>query len=187
MTNLYVATRVLTAMGTVLRAFWEQLVCRICGIPAEDVRAFKVSELCGYVEHELTENKKQTFLICFLPFTLNFILSICFLLGGAYKIVYVGDLKTLTGYLFFWLGISFAANCVPSFEDVLSFKDFFYSKDSNVVLKVILAPFFAVIYGFSILERYSLTFVAAIIFAIAFPYIFSYLFPVITTIVQMLS
>lgn len=187
MTNLYVATRVLTALGAVLRAFWEQLVCRLCGIPVEDVRAFKVDELCGHVEHELTENKKQAFLICFLPFTLNFILSVCFLLGGAYKIVYIGDFKTLTGYLFFWLGISFAANCVPSFEDVLSFKDFFYGKDSNVALKVILAPFFAVIYGFSFLERYSLTFLAAIGFAIAFPYIFSYLFPVIITIAQMLS
>ena len=182
MINLYVATRVLTAMGAMLRAFWEQLVCRICGIPAEDVRVFKVSELCGHVEHELTENKKQTFFHRTIP-----LIEYCFLLGGAYKIVYVGDLKTLTGYLFFWLGISFAANCVPSFEDVLSFKDFFYSKDSNIVLKVILAPFFAIIYGFSVLERYSLTFVAAILFAIAFPYIFSYLFPAIVTISQMVS
>ena len=66
-------------------------------------------------------------------------------------------------------------------------KGFFYSKDSNIVLKVILAPFFAIIYGFSILERYSLTFVAAILFAIAFPYIFSYLFPAIVTISQMVS
>ena len=187
MTNLYVATRVLTAMGAVLRAFWEHLVCRICGIPAEDVRAFKVNEFCGHVEHEVTENKKQTCLSCFLPIVLNFILSVCFLLGGAYKIVYIGDFKTLTGYLLFWLGISFAANCVPSFEDVLSFKDFFYGKDSNIVLKVILAPFFAVIYGFSILERYSLTFVAAIGFAIAFPYVFSYIFPAIVTISQMVA
>ena len=187
MTNLYVATRVLTFFGAMLRTFWEQLVCRICGIPVEDVRAFKVSELCGHVEHELTENKKQTFLICFLPFVLNFILSVCFLLGGAYKIVYIGDMKTLTGYLFFLLGISFAANCVPSFEDVLSFKDFFYSEKSNKILKIVLAPFFAVIYGFSFLERYSLTLVAAIGFSIAFPYVFSYLFPLIISISQMLS
>lgn len=187
MINLYVATRVLTSVGAVLRTFWEHLVCRICGIPVEDVRAFKVDELCGHVEHELTENRKQTFLMCFLPFTLNFILSVCFLLGGAYKIVYIGDFKTLTGFLFFWLGISFASNCVPAFENVLSFKDFFYSKDSNVALKIILAPFFAVIYGFSILERYSLTFVAAIAFAIAFPYVFSYLFPVIIKISQLLA
>ena len=95
MTNLYVATRVLTFFGTVMRAFWEQVVCRICAVPVEDVRAFKVSELCGHVEHELIKKKSHIFLVCWLPFTLNFILSCCFLLSGAYRVVYVVMLRTL--------------------------------------------------------------------------------------------
>lgn len=187
MTNLYVATRVLTFFGTVLRCFWEQLVCRICGIPAEDVRPFKVSEICGHVEHELVKTKKQAFLICFVPFFFNFVLSVCFLLGGAYKLVFIGDFKTLTGYLFFWLGISLAANCVPSFEDVLSFKDVFYGEQSNKFLKVVLAPFYWVIYGLSFIERYSVTFVLSIIFSVAFPYIFNIFFPLIISISQINS
>ena len=186
MTNLYVATRVLTFFGTVMRAFWEQVVCRICAVPVEDVRAFKVSELCGHVEHELIKKKSHIFLVCWLPFTLNFILSCCFLLSGAYRVVYVGDVKNISYWALLWLGISFAANCVPSFEDVLSFKDAFYTKDTNLIVRILLAPFFAVIYGFAILERYSLTFVIAILFAMVFPQIFNVFFPIINSLLQLI-
>lgn len=186
MTNLYVVTRVLTFFGTVMRAFWEQVTCRLCGIPVEDVRAFKVSELCGHVEHELIKKKSHIFLVCWLPFTINFIFACCFLLSGAYRVLYVGDIKTVTSWVFLWLGISFAANCVPSFEDALSFKDVFYTKDTNLFVKIILAPFFAVIYGFGILERYSVTLIIAVLFAFVFPQIFNVFFPIITTLSQML-
>ncbi|MEE1504496.1 MAG: hypothetical protein UGF89_09670 [Acutalibacteraceae bacterium] len=187
MINLYVATRVLTVFGTIMRAFWEQVACRLCGIPVEDVRAFKVSELCGHIEHELIKNKKHSFIICWLPFTLNFILSVCFLLSGAYRVIYVGDVKTITSWVFLWLGVSFAANCVPSFEDVLSFKENFYNSETKTIVKVLLAPFFAVVYGFSILERYSLTFVVAILFALVFPKIANMFFPLAITVSQMFN
>ena len=187
MTNLYITTRVLTFFGTIVRAFWEQIVCRVCGIPVEDVRAFKVSELCGHVEHELIKNKKHIFFLCFMPFVFNFIFSCCFLLSGAYRVIYVGDIKSVTSWVFLWLGISFAANCVPSFEDVLSFKECFYNEETKSVVKILLAPFFAVIYGFSILERYSVTLIIAVLFAIVFPKIVNVLFPVVITLSQMLS
>lgn len=187
MTNLYVATRVLTVFGAVMRAFWEQIACRICGIPVEDVRAFKVSELCGHIEHELVKNKKHSFLVCWLPFSINSLFSCCFLLSGAYRVVYVGDIKSVTSWVFLWLGISFAANCVPSFEDVLSFKDNFYDSETKTIVKIVLAPFFAVVYGFGILERYSITFIISVVFAIVFPHIANIFFPVVTTISQMLS
>ncbi len=187
MTNLYVATRVLTFFGTVMRAFWEQVICRIFGIPVEDVRTFKVSELCGHVEHELIKNKKHIFFVCFLPFVMNFIFACCFLLSGAYRVIYVGDIKTVTSWVFLWLGISFAANCVPSFEDVLSFKEAFYNAETKTVVKILLAPFFGIIYGFSILERYSVTLIVAVLFAVVFPNIINVLFPVVITLSQMLS
>ncbi len=185
MINLYVATRVLTVFGTVIRAFWEQVACRICGIPVEDVRAFKVSELCGHVEHELVKNKKHSFVVCWLPFTMNFIMACCFLLSGAYRVVYIGDFKTVTSWVFLWLGISFAANCVPSFEDILSFRENFYNKETKTITKIVLAPFFGVIYGFGILERYSITFVVAILFAMVFPQLFNLLFPAFNLVSQM--
>lgn len=185
MINLYVATRVLTVFGTVVRAFWEQIACRLCGIPVEDVRAFKTSELCGHVEHELIKNKKHSFIVCWLPFTMNFIMACCFLLSGAYRIAYIGDLKTITSWAFLWLGISFAANCVPSFEDILSFKENFYNKETKTITKIILAPFFGIIYGFGILERFSVTFIIAILFALVFPQMFNLLFPALNVISQM--
>lgn len=184
MMNLYVATRVLTVFGTVTRAFWEQVACRICGIPVEDVRAFKVSELCGHVEHELIKNKKHSFLVCWLPFTMNFIMACCFLLSGAYRVFYIGDLKTVTSWVFLWLGISFAANCVPSFEDILSFKENFFNDETKTITKIIVAPFFGIIYGFGILERYSITAIVAILFAMVFPYLFNLLFPVFNVLSQ---
>lgn len=185
MIYLYVATRVFTVFGTVVRAFWEQIACRICGIPVEDVRAFKTSELCGHVEHELIKNKKHSFIVCWLPFTMNFIMACCFLLSGAYRIAYIGDVKTVTSWAFLWLGVSFAANCIPSFEDILSFKENFYNKETKTITKIILAPFFGIIYGFGILERFSITFIIAILFAFVFPQMFNLLFPAFNFISQM--
>ncbi len=184
MINLYVATRVLTVFGTVTRAFWEQVACRICGIPVEDVRAFKVSELCGHVEHELIKNRKHSFVVCWLPFMMNFIMACCFLLSGAYRVFYIGDLKTVTSWAFLWLGISFAANCVPSFEDVLSFKENFFNKETKTITKIIVTPFFGIVYGFGILERYSITFVVAVLFAMVFPQLFNLLFPLFNLLSQ---
>lgn len=184
MINLYVATRVLTFFGTLMRTFWEQVVCRICGIPAEDVRAFKVSELCGHVEHELIKKKSHVFLMCFIPFIMNSVFAFCFLLGGAYRVVYVGDVKSVSFWALLWLGISFAANCVPSFEDVLSFKEAFFGKETKLIVKILVAPFFAIVYGFSILERLSLTFVVSILFAMVFPNIVNLIFPLINVFVQ---
>lgn len=178
MINLYVFTRVLTVFGAITRAFWEQVACRICGIPVEDVRAFKVSELCGHVEHELIKKKSHSFIVCWLPFTLNFIFSVCFLLSGAYRIIYIGDMNSITSWVFLWLGISFAANCVPSFEDVLSFRENFYNDETKTITKIVLAPFFVIINGFAFLERYSITFIVAILFAVVFPQLFNLLFPV---------
>ncbi len=187
MMYLYVATRVITFFGTELRTFWEHVACRITGIAAEDIRPFKVSELCGHVEHELCETKKQAFTMCFFPFFLNFIIGCCLLLSGSYRVIYAGDFSSVKSWVFLYVGISCLANCVPSFEDVLSFKDVFYGENSSKVLKIVMAPFFATIYIFSFLERYSLTFVLAVFFAFLFPRVFNIFLPTISTVIQMLS
>lgn len=168
MTIIYTATRILTFFGTVLRAFWEHLVCRICKIPQEDVKPFKNSELCGHVEHELITKTSRSFLMCFLPFTLNFLLSCCFLAASSYRLFYIGAELNFQTVVFLWLGISLAANCAPSFEDMLMLKDALYG-GSNKVLKIILSPFFAVYCGCACLERYSLTFILSVLWAIVFP------------------
>lgn len=176
MTNLYVITRIITFFGTELRTFWELIVCRIKHIAAEDVRSFKSSELCGHVEHELPENLSQAFLMCFLPFTLNFILGLCAILFGSFRMFYIGDFKTLIVYISLWVGFSLLANCAPSFEDALALKDFL-SAEKNTLKKILITPCFAVYYASAFLERYSLTLIASLLFGAAFPYIFSLVFP----------
>lgn len=162
-------------------------MCRLMGIPAEDIRAFKMSELCGHVEHELCATKKQAFFMCWFPFTANLIMACMLLLTGSYRIFYIGGYNSYVSYIFLWLGISCAANCVPSFEDVLTFKDLFYAKDANKLHKVLFAPFFGVIYVCALLERYSLTIVLSIIFAVIFPHLFNLLFPLISNMLELFA
>ncbi len=182
MTTVYVITRCLTFFGAMLRNFWEQIVCKICKIPAEDVSVFKNSELCGHVEHHVIYRKRDAFLMCFVPFALNFVLACCFLTMGSYRVVYMGDTGTYQAVIFLWLGISCAANCVPSFEDMLAFKDCIYG-GKNRLLKIIFAPFFAVICAGACLERYSLTFLLSIGFAVGFPYAVNVVFGIIDLII----
>lgn len=185
MTGLYVATRILTFFGTYLRTFWEHVTCRIAQIPAEDVRTFKSSEMCGHVEHALAENLKQSFLICWLPFTLNFIIGCSLLMTGSYKLFYIGQTDALQPYILTWLGFSCLANCAPSFEDALMLKECIYS-GKNKVLKVILSPFFAVAYSMAFIERYSLTVILAGAFTVLFPYCFNVFFPAFEFVSEML-
>ena len=183
MTYLYVATRVFTYFGTELRVFWEQLALRFFKVPQEDTRTFKSSEMCGHIEHELTSSLSSSFMVCFLPFFMNFVLGCCLLLTGSFKVFYIGDIS-LVSILFLWVGVSLLSNCAPSFEDVLSLKDYLYRKETNIALKIILSPFFAVAYASAYLERYSITFVLSIIFAWVFPTIFSFTFPIINQLLN---
>lgn len=169
MNGLYFATRVITYFGTELRVFFEHVICRIFKIPVEDERVFKPSELCGHIEHELIKSAGQSFVMCFVPFFLNLFLGSCMLLTGSFKLFYIGDFKSPIAYIMLYLGISLVANCAPSFEDALSFKDNLYTK-SNMFLKIILSPFFAVAYASAFLERFSLTFLLSIAYAVFFPY-----------------
>lgn len=182
MTYLYVFTRVITYFGTELRVLWEHIVCRACSIPAEDTRTFKVSEMCGHVEHELAKKLSSAFSLCFVPFIINFVIGILMLLTGSYRVFYIGDISFL-GLLFLWLGVSLLANCAPSFEDVLSFKDQLYKKETSLFAKILLTPHFAVSYAFAYLERFSITLVLAVLFAVIFPTVFSFTFPLLAELI----
>lgn len=185
MTILYVITRGFTFFGSVLRAFWEHVACRLCKLPVEDARVFKNNELCGHVEHELAENFRQSFLVCWLPFTINFFMGCAFLLTGSYRLFFIGQTDSLQAYGLVWLGVSCLANCAPSYEDMLAFKDYYLSSKSKL-LKVVLSPFFAVVWVSASLERYSVTFVLSVAFAIVFPEMFNLIFPLLDYLDQMI-
>lgn len=180
MTLIYVITRIITFPGTFFRNLWEILVCRVCKIAVYDERIFQYSEYCGHTEHELlNKNPWKAFFICWFPFTMNLILSTYFLSGSAYQLIYIGDTKDILSYLFFWFGISFAANCAPSFEDMLAFKDSVYN-GGKIIFKIIFTPFFALSCVMACLEKYSLTFLLAVAYGVCFPYIFGGALPVLS-------
>ena len=187
MTMICVITRILTFPGAFFRNLWELLVCRLCSIAVYDTSAFRYSEFCGHAEHErIYDNPWKSFFTCWFPFTMNFVLSLYFLSGSAYQLLYIGDTQNIVSYLFLWLGVSFAANCAPSFEDMLSFKDSVYG-GKNILLKIIFAPFFAVFCVMACLERYSLTFLLAVAYGVLFPYIFGWLLPALSLFQNLIS
>lgn len=178
MSTVYVITRFITFFGTYLRTFWEHVACRLCKVGAEDIRAFKSGEMCGHVEHEIVKKTTQSFMICWFPFTMNFFIGCMLLFTGSYKLIYIGQVDSVINYATFWLGISCLANCAPSFEDVITFKENLYSGD-NFTHKLIFTPFFGVFYAMSFVEKFGVTLLLAIGFSIAFPYVFSLVFPLI--------
>lgn len=178
MSAVYAFTRVITFFGAYLRAFWEHVACRLCKIGVEDIRAFRNGEMCGHIEHEMAKKLSHSFLICWLPFTMNFFLGCMFLLTGSYKLIYIGDTGSVINYAALWLGVSCLTNCAPSYEDAIVMKDNFVSCD-NFTQKMFTAPFFGVFYAMSFIERFGLTLLLAIGFSILFPYIFGYTFPLI--------
>lgn len=186
MTYVYIVTRALTFFGSILRVFWEHVACRILKLPVEDIRGFKTDETCGHIEHELPTSLSSAFFICCLPFTMNFIFGCAFSLSGAYRLFYVGEKDYWPVYVMIWLGISCFANCASSFEDALAFKDALATSDKKVA-RILVAPFFAVNYAMSFLERYSVTFVLAILFTVFFPQIFNLLFPLLDNIRQIMA
>ncbi len=178
MTNLYIVTRFITFFGTSLRVFWEHVACRICKVPIEDIRAFKTNEMCGHIEHELPDNLKHSFLICWLPFTMNFLIGCSLLLTGSYRLFYIYETDYVPTYVLVWLGFSCIANCASSFEDALNFRDYLISSKNNF-MKVVLYPFFGVNYVMASVERYSVTTLISLAFTVLFPQIFNLLFPML--------
>ena len=71
MTVIYVISKYITVIGSILKGFWEHLFCRILGVPVSDARYLQATELCGHVEHDFTKTKAVTFFLNYLPGMMN--------------------------------------------------------------------------------------------------------------------
>lgn len=170
MDTLFFITRILTFFGSALRCFWEFIACRLLKLPIEDTRCFKTNEMCSHIEHELTEKTSHAFFLCFLPFIINLLLGTCFLVYSSYFIFYAG-IVSLTSVLMLIIGISLYSNLFPSIENALSLKDYVFSEDSSIAVKILLAPFTYLMLAGAFVEKYSITVLTSIIAAIAFPFV----------------
>ncbi|MEG1550759.1 MAG: hypothetical protein RR914_04035 [Oscillospiraceae bacterium] len=187
---IYLIVKYFTVVGTFSKAFFEHLACRISNILIEDGRYFRANEMCGHVEHEIPSTRGKSFTICFLPFLLNLIVGLVFALTGGVNIFYLGEFfysngtVHLANFAFLWIGISCLTNLFPEIEDVLALKDYIYGvKGSNMFVKIIAAPIFAILYGGAYLEKFGITFLTAIGFTALIPTILSSFLPQLFTLI----
>lgn len=172
MNIIYLISKYVTVVGTVLKGFWEHLFCRIIGIPVQDARYLQPNELCGHVEHDFTKKKGETFLVCYLPGLMNRLFGYGMIFGGFVGTFYIKPAQTS---IIFWvyivmlyLGISFMCNNAPLCEDALNNWDKLYGKDSDAKLAAKIFAFIPSVY-FRLsawMEKYALSFVIYVILVV---------------------
>lgn len=169
MTKLYIITRFITAPGAIIRAFWEQVICRIHKTAVEDNRYLRNDELCSHVEHELMPTAGRAFAICFVPMILQLLLAFLVATPAAFDVLYLGALsfpKGIIDIVCLWLGFSLVVNCFPSIEDAINMTDKLYRGDANIFQKIICAIGAGICNIGAYIERYCVTFLTSIIIMI---------------------
>lgn len=142
MSILYVISKYITVIGSVLKGFWEHLFCRLLGVPVQDARYLQTNELCGHVEHDFTKTKLVTFFLCYLPGMMNRLFGYGMVIGGFLGMFL---LKVPFDSIIFWvyivmlyIGISLMCNNAPLYEDALENWDLLYGKEqkTNIAVKI---------------------------------------------------
>lgn len=172
MVTFYKIIKYITFPGAMLKGFLEHLFCRIFGIPVEYSDCMQPNQLCGHVEHMLSD-KKGSFGFCWFPHIIMVILGCIVSLPGAMELFYFGIIDPLS-ILFFYIGISFLTNAFPLYEDAVNMWDYIYgkgSKETGKFKKVILFIPSAIIYAGSWLEQYGITFFTGILLGALLPFI----------------
>lgn len=124
MNIIYLISKYVTIIGSVFKGLFEHITCGMTGILVEDGRTLQANELCGHVEHEFTKSKAKTFTFCFLPGVVNALLA--FFFGGAgfmglFMLKVAPDKAIFWVYLVvYYIGVSFACNIFPLYEDALN-------------------------------------------------------------------
>ena len=164
MTGLYVFTKFLTFPGALVRALWEQIVCRICGVPVEDTRALRSDELCSHIEHELMPRSRGAFAVCFVPAFMNGLLAFLLAISptlGLFVFEMTGIPGMIVNIFAYWFACSLFINSYPSVEDVLNMREKVYH-EGTILQKIVYAPGFFFLFLGAYLERYCITTLIAI-------------------------
>ena len=164
MTGFYILTRYLTFPGAFLRCLWEQMVCRIHGVPMEDTRMLRRDELCSHIEHELFPKAGGAFAVAFVPALFNAVLGLLLAIGptlGTFVFHMNNPILTAVNVVAYWFSCSLYVNSYPSIEDALNMKEKLYHK-GNLFQKIIFTPGLVCCYIGASLERWGLTFLLAL-------------------------
>lgn len=175
MTIIYVISKYLTIVGAALKAFWEQLFCRILALPVEDAHYLQANELCGHIEHGFSEKKVKSFLLCYLPGAMNRIMAYGMFLASYIGLFYIdvpSDSSIFVTYIILiYLGISLLCNNAPLYEDALQNWDLLYGKEQKTNIAVKILAFIPSVYFIvsAWMEKYAvslLLYIAAILLGI---------------------
>lgn len=174
---VYIIVKFLTLPGAMLHAFFEHMCCRASKIPVDDARTVQANEMLGHIDHELIKRKGESFDFCFIPFFLNLMLGFLTLLYGAVSIYYFGRLTDVFAWICLYLGISLWTNLFPQIEDVMMLKENFFVNNKKKISKILVAPFYGIVFVGSRIEKWGLTLITSIAFSFAVPYIFGWFVP----------
>ncbi len=172
MVILYEIIKMLTFPGALVKGFLEHLFCRMFKVPVEYSDYMQRNELCGHVEHLLAPHK-GSFAIAFGPHIIMALLGCAIAFPGAVNLFYLGTFDWLSVILMY-VGISFLTNSMPLVEDALNMWSELFSSESKTVSKVCLAILACIMYAGAYLERYCVSFLTSIAFAVVLPWIVAF-------------
>lgn len=149
--------KILTFPGGFIKGFWEQVVCKIFGIPVENKKYFQFNEMAGHVEHEPAKGMKR-FWLCFIPGWMTFITGIFFAVPAFFNLYFL-DVTTPTlsvvSIMCLYFALSMFTNLFPSMEDALMMWESY--KESSKASKIIFAPGAAIMLIGSYAESFGVT------------------------------
>lgn len=181
---IYIIVKILTFPGAMMHAFFEHMSCRICKILVDDARTLRTDEMLSHIEHELVHRRGASFDLCFIPFLFNLFIGLTIICSASVAVLYLGSYKNALLWFLLYMGIAFLTNLFPQMEDVLMLKENIYNGKTNLAVKIIVAPFYALLYVGAQLERFGLTLLTSIGFAFAFPYILGLFVPKLYDIIM---
>lgn len=175
---------IVTFPGVIVHELSHQLFCFFMRVPVYEVEYFQMDNPCGYVRHEPTDSPWANLLVCMGPFFINTLIGICIVLPTSIQMVEFGTLgaifdgsisfaallRYLPSILTYWLGISILMHAFPSMGDAkLMASAILGSKDVNIIVKIILAPFIGLAYVGAVGSIVWLDLAYAVLISISLP------------------
>ncbi len=178
MTMLYIISKILTFPGAYIKGFWENLTCKLLGLPVEIPGYLRLDENCGHVEHALADKGFAAYLIATGPAFMNFNTGVWLFLCGFIQLRYMGityydSIPLFILYiLMMYVGVSLLCNVFSSVEDAMNLHGLLYSQKKGNALGRIFAYIPTMInYAGAYLEKYAVTtiaWIAIIVYAFVF-------------------
>jgi len=155
MTLIYVWVKLITFPGALTKALFEQIMCRILKSPVEDNRYLRTDKMCGHVEHELIRKPVASYLYCFIPGLINFLLALMLAVVPFINIVLLGN---YSGFVSYFTSIITSLSHEPIISIIFkplseAFSEFITEQPMFVKTIDFLTPFFFAWFSISLLTN----------------------------------